>query len=121
MITGIKHKKVNEAIAWARRYTGSIKVSFRTARNLKSDGDKVDGYMTQRGDRYFIYLNRDSKAAIQIDTIIHELAHLYNWERKEEGTNHFEDHGEQWGKEYARVYQDYWQWRESEERKKKAG
>jgi hypothetical protein len=119
MITGIKIPKVNAAIAWARRYTGSIKVSFRTAKDLRVDGVKVDGYLTRDGDRYYVYLNRDSKTAVLIDTIIHELGHLYNWERKEEGENHFEEHGEQWGKEYARAYQDYWQWRESEERKKK--
>ena len=51
-------------------------------------------------DRYIILIHREMPEADQVHALVHEWAHVLTWDVAEE------DHDEQWGLVYSKLYQD---------------
>lgn len=65
------------------------------------------GYCQKLDDGSFlIQLEKTADRHTQIDTLIHEWAHVLSWEVD----NHPSDHGKAFGIAYAKVYQSYLDW-----------
>lgn len=63
------------------------------------------------GESYFISINKDDCVDCCYDSCVHEVAHvLQNWRDKEE-------HSENWGIWYSRVYRAFLEWYTSENNK----
>jgi len=62
---------------------------------------RYNGWCSFNEKRYYITINRDDDSPTQVDTLMHEWAHLVaGW------TEHGRDHSKKWGKAYADIY-DY--------------
>jgi len=106
-----------QSIAWARRYM-PMPISFRTVVGLKLDGQKCDGVTTRlKGGGFKIEIERRLNTSDAILTLHHELAHALAIHRYGLGDSHEDQHSDDWGREYARVYSDYWTWIDKQDRK----
>lgn len=62
--------------------------------------DWVSGECDKKGKKFFVTINNKSPEAEQIQTLIHEVAHMIAWDDPD-------DHGNKWGKAYSKVYKIY--------------
>lgn len=76
------------------------KVSVRRVKMLDEGSCEYD----EKTDTYKIKISKYRSDITQIEILIHEFAHVL--------TNCKDDHGPDWGKEYAKVYKIYELWTE---------
>ena len=69
--------------------------------------EKFHGYTVFLDDdlRFVIRVRIDQSTALQIDTLIHEYAHVLAWFGLDEDV-----HAEEWGVAYARIYRAFIEW-----------
>lgn len=63
--------------------------------------------LTSAGE-YLIVVNENKTYLAWVDTLRHELAHVLDWTHSER--QGLDDHGESWGVQYSRVYQECEAW-----------
>ena len=108
--TAIPYPRFNDALVWARKYMPGITLRFRTEPQVILDGEQCDAVLEFCDGIHTIHFSRNVPHTQLLDTLIHELAHIIDNHRNGWADNHHDEHRESWGKEYARVYQDYWAW-----------
>jgi hypothetical protein len=83
-----------ETVKWLRKLHPNIPFGVR---RCKTPADR-NGDCKWHGDRFILRVSRDIPEYMQIDVLIHEMAHALTWGREEQ------DHGPIWGRRYARLY-----------------
>jgi predicted SprT family Zn-dependent metalloprotease len=77
---------------------------------------KDDGETEYASGRFKIRINRRTSLTQRIDSILHEWAHVLTWF----GAGHYEEHPDEWGLCYAKIYRAFMDWdfgrKKSEER-----
>jgi hypothetical protein len=63
--------------------------------------DALDGYCSFKDDKFLIRINRGLEEHEAIETFLHELAHTHAWDISRD------DHSDEWGKAYSRVYRAF--------------
>ena len=73
--------------------------SRRTAICDKKRNLRYNGWCSFNGKRYFITVNKEDDSPTQVDTLLHEWAHLVaGWEERGR------EHSRKWGRAYADIY-----------------
>ena len=62
-------------------------------------------FKTKPYKHYYIYIDRKQVFALQLDTLLHEVAHALTWHGNDE-----DDHGPEWGLAYAKIYRSFLEW-----------
>ncbi len=55
---------------------------------------------------FIIRINMQKWFPTRVDTILHEWAHAMTWF----GAGHYEDHSDEWGLAYAKIYRGWDEW-----------
>ena len=102
-------KKFDKILRWARKQ--SIK-PFKI-RPMKKLAGSNQGEMVEHklGDKtwYVIHIPRNGNLNAAVDTLFHEIAHINDITKNGWGANHSAEHSDEWGKEYSRIYRDYYE------------
>ncbi len=64
------------------------------------------GFICLHRDGFFIYVNKSLPNFVKLDTVIHEWAHALTWF----GADQEEDHSDEWGLTYAKIYRAWIAW-----------
>lgn len=89
-------------INWLRREFPSrypVKVRSRPLKNLSGDS-------SFQNRRFYIRINSRKPYTERIDAILHEWAHVLTWF----GAGRAEDHSDEWGLWYAKLYRAWDEW-----------
>lgn len=78
----------------------SLPMTVRRYGSLDCHGDTC-----KRGDWFYIRVRRDD-LAVELDTLVHEVAHVLCWDTDDDHS----EHGPEWGVAYAKVYRAYLDW-----------
>ena len=98
--------KWRRALAWLRRkFPPPRPVRVRRASLPPEEGSKVFGETVNGGRQYTIKIEGRQSWPLIRDTLLHEWAHILTW-----NGNDTDDHGEEWGLQYARIYREYVAW-----------
>lgn len=101
-MTLTSQQKWLRTIAWLRReFPTQHKAHVRSCVLCNLDGDAFF-----LGMWFKIRINRKKSLAIKLDTLIHEWAHCLTWF----GAEQLEDHSDEWGLQYAKIYRAYLDW-----------
>lgn len=57
------------------------------------------------GQRLVVVIKRRQSWRLQADCLLHEWAHVLTWHGNDK-----DDHGEEWGLQYARIYREWVAW-----------
>ena len=90
-------------LAWLRREFPAQKPV--TVRSVKMHKDMC-GEASYDGRVFRILINRDKPKEVVFETAIHEWAHVLTWF----GAGHEEEHPDEWGLCYAKIYNAYDNW-----------
>lgn len=66
----------------------------------------INGSLLYDSDSSRITINKNADYEIQLDALCHEWAHMLDGGGFED--NRRQEHRQSWGREYARIYQAYW-------------
>jgi hypothetical protein len=108
-------QEFDEACRWVRA-TFPVSRGYRidTVSKLKDvDGSGLDGemrYVVGSTAPYRILIRRGMKVETSIETLLHEVAHVLDVEKRPGATDRADPHSGKWGEEYARVYRAYLKW-----------
>ena len=105
-------KPRNNAERW-RRLLGWLRTNFpanhpitvRSKRHM-ADQDRGGTELFPRG--FLIEVESATCWEVRFDTILHEWAHAMVWEGAE---TLFDDHSNEWGIAYARLYREFYLWK----------
>ena len=94
-----------------RKLTGRLRREFPCRRRIevrRVSGKNLRGLhgecLYQNG-RFLIRINKNQSFALAVDSLLHEWAHVLTFHG-----NDTDDHGEEWGLAYARLYRAYLEW-----------
>ena len=97
--------KWRKMLSWLRRnYPVKMKVTIRRVRNLRKKEPNI-GYSEGTNRSIYIAIDYNTSFALQCDTLLHEWAHVMTWDG-----NDIDEHGEEWGLAYARIYRLFVAW-----------
>lgn len=74
------------------------------ASNKKEDCGYCE-FRTKPNKHYYIFIDRRQVFDLQIDTLIHEVAHALTWHGNDD-----DHHGPEWGLAYAKIYRAFLEW-----------
>lgn len=93
-------------IAWLRReFPAQYPIYIRSEEIRNGDYDG-DARFVSRDKQFFIRINSRRPLSAKIDTLLHEWAHCLVWF----GADQKEDHSDEWGLWYAKVYRAFQEW-----------
>lgn len=82
------------------------KISVKCKAKLSGDDKDDAGVCIQfDDDSIVIEINKNQSFDSKIDTLLHEWAHALSFDSKD-----IDEHGNEWGKQYARIYRKYLKW-----------
>lgn len=94
-------QKLEKTIKWLRKtFPGDAPVYTR-----KKIIKKACGTCNRLTNYFLILINPKFPYYIKMDTILHEWAHVLSWD-----TCKCEDHSDEWGRAYARIYRAWLKW-----------
>lgn len=96
-------QKWRKTLKWFRdKYLPDTKlvVERRDRKNTK-----YHGYAEWRDTYFYVWVNKRQVFALQIDTLLHELAHVLSWNSHDD-----DEHGPGWGLAYAMLYREFIKW-----------
>lgn len=98
-------QKWRRLLPWLRQeFPPRCKVRVR-CRRIKREKDHGWTNLYGNPKRFEVIIQSNRQLALRVDTIIHEWAHVITW-----SGNDTDDHGEEWGLAYARIYREFIKW-----------
>lgn len=85
-----------------RKILRKLRINFPTGRNVivrRRPMTKLDGKVESSGNEFFLTINSTQSRTVQLDSLVHEWAHIIVIERMEDWT-----HSQLWGVKYAEIY-----------------
>jgi len=101
-------QKWRKTLGWLRRnFPTQFPVTVRSVQ-MKDDGETSE----YKGPQFIILINRNKSLAVRIDSILHEWAHVLTWF----GAGHYEEHPDEFGLCWAKIYRTFIEWNYGRER-----
>jgi len=96
-----------KSLYWLRvNFPLENKISVKCKNKLSSDDPNDAGVCIQFDDNSVkIEINKKQCFDLKIDALIHEWAHALTFDSK-----NIDDHGDDWGKMYSRIYRKFVKW-----------
>ncbi len=89
-------------LVWLRReFPLRYPITVRSKKMKDNDGttDFIRG-------RFLIEIEKHTSHTTRVDSILHEWAHAISWF----GGGHYEDHPDEWGLAFVKVYRSFLEW-----------
>ena len=90
-------------IVWLKRTFPPQKPAF--VKTCKTDKDLL-GFAQLTGTYFKVEIQRNLNFQIKMEVLIHEWAHVISWF----GAGHEEDHPDDWGLAFAKIYREFLEW-----------
>lgn len=98
-------------ITWLRQeFPAQHKVCVRS-KEMRDREYIFDGYIILPDKLFLIFINRKRNLSTKLNTLLHEWAHCLTWF----GADLVEEHSDEWGLSYAKLYRAFEKWNFGEE------
>ena len=97
------HQKWLRTIIWLKKaFPTQLPINIHTCKTEKD----ILGTTTCTREKFIIKIHPGMNFSMKIDTLIHEWAHAISWF----GAGHEEEHPDDWGLAYAKIYRTFLNW-----------